>query len=136
MLLSGGGRTGSSCNTMWPGPRSTSVPSGTLIHPTVWRQYTNVTDRQNRQRSDSIGRTILQTAAQKRRELSLLVVMGNREKLKQVLFYNRPYIQTHHTANPSHCPWLISRRKIRHQGCSDHLRGLSDRLFYPPSPAL
>jgi len=33
-------------NTMWPGPRPTSVPSGILIHPTVWPQYTNVTDRQ------------------------------------------------------------------------------------------
>ena len=27
----------------------TSVPSGILIHPTVWPQYTNVTDRQDRQ---------------------------------------------------------------------------------------
>jgi len=37
--------------------------------PTVWPQYTMVTDRQtgqtNRQRSDSIGQTILQTVAQK-----------------------------------------------------------------------
>jgi len=44
--------------TMWSGPRPTSVPSGILIHPAVWPQYTNVTDRQdkqNRQRSDSIG---------------------------------------------------------------------------------
>jgi len=32
-------------NTMSPGPRPTSVPSGILIHPTVWPQYTNVTDR-------------------------------------------------------------------------------------------
>jgi len=37
-------------NTVWPGP------SGILIHPTVWLQHTNVTDRQERQRSDSIGR--------------------------------------------------------------------------------
>jgi len=36
-----------------------------LIHPnpTVWPQRTNVTDRQDRQRSDSIGRTVLQTVA-------------------------------------------------------------------------
>jgi len=40
------GGAGSSCNTMWPGPRPTSIPSGILIHPTVWPQYTNVTDRQ------------------------------------------------------------------------------------------
>ena len=33
-------------NTVWPGPRPTSVPSGILIHPTVWPQYTNVSGRQ------------------------------------------------------------------------------------------
>jgi len=46
---------------VWPGPRPTSLPSGILIHPTVWSQYTNVTDRQTGQtgqRSDSIGRTV------------------------------------------------------------------------------
>ena len=45
---------GSPPNTMWPGLRPTSMPSFILIHPTVWPQYTNVTDRQDRQRSDSI----------------------------------------------------------------------------------
>ena len=54
---------GSPSSTMWPVPRPTSMPSFILIHPTVWPQYTNVTDRQDidkqeRQRSDSIGRTI------------------------------------------------------------------------------
>jgi len=53
----GGGRPGSSSNT-----------SFILIHPTIWPQYSNVTDRQtnrqttrqtDRQRSDSIGRTVL-----------------------------------------------------------------------------
>ena len=58
-------------NTMWPGPRPTSVPSGISIHPTVWPQYTTVTNIQTdrhtqRQRSDNIGRTVLQTVAQKR----------------------------------------------------------------------
>ena len=38
------------------------MPSFILIHPTVWPQYTNVIDRQ---RTDSIGRTVLQTVAQK-----------------------------------------------------------------------
>ena len=33
-------------NTMSPGSRPTSVPSGILIHPAVWSQYANVTDRQ------------------------------------------------------------------------------------------
>jgi len=34
-----GGRwvpTGSPSNTMWPGQKPTSLPSGILIHPTVW----------------------------------------------------------------------------------------------------
>ena len=57
-----GGEAGSQSNTVWPGPRPTFVPSGVLIHPTVWPQYTNVTDRQ---RSDINGRTVLQTVAQK-----------------------------------------------------------------------
>jgi len=49
---------GSLSNTKSPGPRSTSMPSFILIHSTVWPQYTNVTERQDRQRSDSIGRTV------------------------------------------------------------------------------
>jgi len=32
------GGAGSPSNTMLPGPRPTSVPSGILIHPTVWPQ--------------------------------------------------------------------------------------------------
>jgi len=47
---------------MPPGPRPTSVQSGILIHPTIWPQYTNVTDRQTDrqtgQRSRSIGRDV------------------------------------------------------------------------------
>jgi len=31
---------------MWPGPRPTSTPSFILIHPTIWPQHNNVTDRQ------------------------------------------------------------------------------------------
>jgi len=45
-------------NTMRPRPSPTSVPSGILIHPTVWPQYTNVTDRQTGQWSHNIGRTV------------------------------------------------------------------------------
>jgi len=53
---------------MWPGPRPTCMPSFILIRPTVWPQYTNVTDKQTGQtgqRTDSIGRTVLQTVVQK-----------------------------------------------------------------------
>jgi len=63
-LLCPSGGPGSPSNTMWPGPRPTAVPSGILIVPTVWPQYTNVTDRQDRQRSDNVGPTILQMVAQ------------------------------------------------------------------------
>jgi len=42
------GGAGSPSNKMWHGPRPTSVPSGILIRPTVWPQYTNVTDRTDR----------------------------------------------------------------------------------------
>ena len=59
------GRAGSPSNTVWPEPRPTRVPSFVLIRPTVWPQYTNLTDRQDRQRSDRIRRTVLQTVAQK-----------------------------------------------------------------------
>ena len=39
------GGAGSPSNTMWPGSRTTFVPSDSLIHSTVWSQYANVTDR-------------------------------------------------------------------------------------------
>ena len=69
-LGEGGARSPS--NTMWPGSRPTCTPSFIVIHRTVWPQYTNVTDRTNRQterqRSDSTGRTALQTVAQKTRQ--------------------------------------------------------------------
>jgi len=36
----------------------TYIPSGVQIHPAVWPQYTNVTDRQTGQRFRSIRRTV------------------------------------------------------------------------------
>jgi len=48
-LLAGG------ANTMWPGPRPTSVSSLILIHATVWPQYTNVTDTQDRRERQDNG---------------------------------------------------------------------------------
>ena len=60
----GRGVAGSPSNTVWPWPRPTCVPSFILIRLTVWPhgpQYTNVTNRQDRldrQRSDSVGRTV------------------------------------------------------------------------------
>jgi len=43
-----GGGAGSPFNTMWPGPRPTSLPGGIFIYPTLCPQYTNVADRQDR----------------------------------------------------------------------------------------
>jgi len=40
-----GERAGSLSNRIWPGPRHISMPGFILIHPTVWPQYTNVTNR-------------------------------------------------------------------------------------------
>ena len=57
---------GSPSDTVWPGPRPTCTPRFILIRPTVWPQCTNVTYRTDMtERSDSIGRTVLQTVAQK-----------------------------------------------------------------------
>jgi len=51
-----GGGSWAPTNTMWPGPRPTTVPSFILIHPNVWPQYTNVTDRQaDRRRQTTVG---------------------------------------------------------------------------------
>ena len=101
-----GGGPGSPSNTMWPGPRPivilffcaiqillltylltyllTCTPSFILIRPTVWPQYTNVTykqDRADRQRSDSMGRTDLQTVAQKMHKCcTMLHLFTNNEK--------------------------------------------------------
>jgi len=71
--------------TVWPGPRPTCMPSFVLIRPTVWPQYTNVTQTsQTAQGTDSIGRTVLQTVAQKLKPglvISYDIQLGNREGL-------------------------------------------------------
>jgi len=41
------------------------MSSFTLIHATFWPQYINVRDRQDREWSGSIGRTVLETIARK-----------------------------------------------------------------------
>jgi len=67
MPLSVGRAAGFLSNTMSPGPRPTSVravPSGILIHPTFWPQYTNVTDRQDIG-AIAYGEPLLATIAQK-----------------------------------------------------------------------
>ena len=58
------------------------MPSFILIHPTVWPQYTNVTDGQDRtgqtdrQQSHSIGQTVLPgTFLFRKKTLSILTVV-------------------------------------------------------------
>jgi len=83
-----GAGAGSPSNTMWPGQRPTCVPSLILIHPTVWGQCMNVIDRQtDRQRCDSIGRTVLQMVAQKRLKRSICC-LGCGPKEAQVESYS------------------------------------------------
>ena len=72
---------GSPSNTMWPGRRPTSVPCFVLIRPTVWplatvHQRCRQRDRQDRQRSHRIGRTVLQTVAAERRCLLCVLWAG------------------------------------------------------------
>jgi len=55
------------------------MPSFNLIHPTVWPQYTNVTDRQDRQtgqRSDSIGRTVVRRESKKGATLTMAITLS------------------------------------------------------------
>jgi len=52
---------GSPSNTMWPGIRPTFIPSGILIHPAIF--HSTPMSQTDRQRSCSIGRTVLQTVA-------------------------------------------------------------------------
>ena len=62
------GGAGFPSNTMFAWAEAyTSVPSDILIHPTVWSQYTNVTDRHTGHCCRSIGRTVTcKTVARKR----------------------------------------------------------------------
>jgi len=78
-----GSQKDSQSNTMWPGPRATTIPSDILIYSTVWPQYTSVTDRQDRQRSDSIGRTVVQTLTQKL-QISGLTAYLNQDTQQQL----------------------------------------------------
>jgi len=78
------GGAGSPYNTMRPGPRPTSVPSGILIHSTVQLQYTNVTVKHDRQDNVTVayGEPLLVTVPPK---------TGLVETLFPVLFWKCRY---------------------------------------------
>jgi len=86
----GGGGAGSPSNTMWPGPRPYLHakfhldPSNRLS--TIHQRHRQ-TDRQDRQRSDSIGRTVLQAVAQES-------VDGNKETTR-VEYSGLPRVNEH-----------------------------------------
>ena len=102
-------------NTMWPGPRPTCMPSIILMHPTVcatvWPQYTNVTDntRQDRQWTESTGRTVLQTVAQRTKASFVTyydIWTGNGEGL----FWFWCFINMALTYSPKHIPTYLQPR--------------------------
>ena len=55
LFMGGGAGSPTPSNRVCPGPRPTCMLSFIVIRPTVWPQYTNVTDRQHRQ--DRTGQT-------------------------------------------------------------------------------
>jgi len=79
----GGGGAGSPPNTMWPGPKLTCMHAKFHLDPpnrmaTIlqrYRQTERQTDRQDREPSDSIGRTVLQTVAPKQFTLCYQIVV-------------------------------------------------------------
>ena len=91
------------------GEAYTSLSTGILIRPTVWPQYTNVTDRTDRQRSDSIERTVLQTAAQKAH-------IGSRHR--QLLQAHLQSVFHFHTHRTSRCQTLLGPRQSTHSAAS------------------
>jgi len=78
-------------NTMWPGPKPTCMPSFFLIHPTVWPQYTKVTDRTDRQTDRQDNGLIAQgepfTNGRPKIALLHLQVTNARFALESPLFY-------------------------------------------------
>jgi len=76
--LSAGG-AGFPSNTISPGLRPTSVPVGILIHPTVWPQYTNVTDRQTGQDNGPIAKWFIN--------------FKDHSKSSEMALYDKPYRQ-------------------------------------------
>ena len=83
------GGTESPSNTMLPRPRPTFIPSGILIHPAVWPQYTDVTnktyDRQDRKRPGSECDTIYKVAQLCKTWCMFITVFVERGEIK---YYN------------------------------------------------
>jgi len=89
----GEGGAGSASNTMWPGPRPTSVPSFILIHPTVWPQYTNVTDSRTDNGPIAQGKPFYKRSPKNWMSLNLSGLIFNEEwysRLSWSRFYGTP----------------------------------------------
>jgi len=70
----------STSNTMSPGPRPTTVPSGILINPAVWPQYTNVTHRQDRCGPVAQGKPLLAMVT-KIKQIKFKLCNGNQQHI-------------------------------------------------------
>jgi len=93
----------SSSNKTSLGPRPTSLPSGILVHPAVWPQYTNITDRTDRQRSDSIGWTVFTAQRSYASAVVGVVILSFRHTRALWLIQRtyRPHFYTTWKGNPS-----------------------------------
>jgi len=107
-----------------------------LICPAVSRQYTNVTDRQDRQRSDSTDRTVLQTVHPK--DLStqhfgvVIQVSLVRQWLKRVSCQSAPEYTWPITQSPQHS----AGRERRGHGPPPTALLLSIDMYSLPSPRI
>ena len=116
-----GRAAGSPSNTVCPGSsRPTSMPSFVLMHPTVWPQYTNVADRTDRQRSDRIGRTVLQTVVQ---------------SMVGYLIVNLPNADVYFTLIAADCRELVVSQRIMQSSiaCTPTLRCSMQHIIAPIS---
>jgi len=83
------------------------------LDPSNRPQYTNVTDRQDRQRSDSIGQTVLQTVAQK-----LKAVFSGMNCIIETKWYITTNVQQQQMGDRARATWVE-----KWSGCCATFRG-------------
>ena len=86
------GGAGSPSNTMWPGPKPTSIPSGILIIQPFGHNTPTLRRDRTGQRSDSTGEPFHRTVAQKRStEASRCTLFAGDQNVSQS-FFARPQV--------------------------------------------
>ena len=102
------------------------IPSGILIYLTVWPQYINVTDRQiDRQRSDSIERTVLETVAQENHCLNTFDTYQEYRVLRQgskKIDRHKKLIHSHLCVDVLYCRRIRRARILSFQSCCFEVR--------------